>query len=289
MLDSRQLSELSVFKEFYRLIRRLFGLDIALLAPDGTHGALLGQGRELNPFCTAINQHPEGHKRCLDCDSAHARKATSKRQPTRYVCHAGLTEFIIPIILDQTVVAHLQCGQVVNRAVTDADWKKVCRLLSWIRCNMGTLKKHYLESPVMPPEKQKDLIALLRLFAHHAATAHAQRHLLEQDPRDRAVYKAQEFVKNNFRENIRISQVSAAAGVSTRNLTRLLQARTGSSLIEHLHRLRIAQACSLLQQTHTKITAVALDCGFGSIQQFNRVFRKNMGETPSRWRAKARR
>ena len=132
-------------------------------------------------------------------------------------------------------------------------------------------------------------MALLQLFAHHAAVAHVRLCMLEQDPQDRVVSKALDFLKNQFTEDLRLDQVAAAAGTSKRNLVRIFRARTGATVLNHLHRLRVDYACDQLRQTHVTVSRAGLDCGFGSIQQFNRVFRKLKRETPRRWREKARR
>lgn len=285
MFDSRQLAVLPAFREFYRLIRNLFGLDVAVISPDGTRGVFPGPGRDLNPFCAAIERHPEGRRRCDECDAVHARAAAARREPLRYVCHAGLTEFVIPIVVDGAVVAHLQCGQVLDRPPDAKAWTRAHARLGWCRGGAGPdLRRLFRRSPVIPRARQHDLISLLRLFAHHATLAHVQRVLLEQRPRDRIVSRAQDFLRERFRDRVGVAEVAAAAGTSGRTLARLFRAREGISVLERLHRLRVACACDRLRQTSDKIATVALGSGFGSIQQFNRVFRAVTGQSPRAWR-----
>lgn len=286
-LDWRQLTALPAFREFYRLIRRLFGMNIAIMSPDAKRGGLLGPGRETNPFCRIIQRHPEGKARCETCDTLHALQANRTGQPLRYMCHAGLTEFIIPIVVENEVIALLQCGQVLDRAPTDSDWRKTRSRLSWAPGDLAALAAAFRRTRVLPPAMQTDLVSLLKLIAHHAATAQARRLMLLQNPQDRVVSRALAHLKNHFRDEVTIRSVSSAVGTSRRNLTRLLRAHTGSSLIEHLHRLRIDHACHLLSLPDGKIADIALACGFGSIQQFNRIFRKRMKLTPLEWRRKA--
>ena len=289
MITWQQLADLPVFPEFYRLARQLFGVNIALVSPDGVQGRIFGRGRELNPFCNAIERQPGGAQRCAECDAAHSRIARKERLPLRYLCHAGLTEFIIPIIVDEDIVAHLQCGQVLDHRPSNTSWKSIRRKLDWIPDGHGELRKLYLRTPVIAPATQKSLMALLQLFANHVAIAHARQLILDQEPQDRVLSKALDFLQTRFREPLQLDKVARAAGTSKRNLVRLFRARTGATVLDHLHRLRIAQACDQLLQTHAKIAQIGLDCGFGSIQQFNRVFRKLKRESPRNWQAKARR
>lgn len=286
MFDSRQLATLPAFREFYRLVRNLFGLDVAVIAPDGTRGVFPGPGRELNPFCEVVQRHPEGRRRCQDCDAAHARTASLRRQPLRYICHAGLTEFIIPIVVNDAVVAHLQCGQVLERCPDGGNWGHTRARLDYIRsADRLALRRAFFRSSVIPGKRQRDLLALLRLFVHHATLAHIQRSVLEQEPQDRILSRALDFLRDRCRDDIRIAEVAAASGTSRRTLARLFREREGVSVLERLHRLRVAYACDRLRQTPAKIATVALDSGFGSIQQFNRIFRRITGRSPRAWRA----
>ncbi len=289
MVTWQQLAALPVFPEFYRLARRLFGMNIALLDPEGREGLVLGKGRELNPFCKAIQQRPGGLARCTQCDAHHARLAAASHQPLRYVCHAGLTEFMIPILVDDRIVGHLQCGQVLDRPLTDAAWAAIRRRIAWIGENPNRLRSLCRRSQRIPPATQKDLIALLQLFAHHVAIAHARLLILDQDPTDRILAKARAFLQARFQEPVSLDQVAAAAGASKRNLVRLFRRKTGATVLAHLHQLRVAAACEQLRQTHAPIAQIALECGFGSIQHFNRVFRKWKHATPHAWRRQARR
>ena len=47
---------------------------------------------------------------------------------------------------------------------------------------------------------------------------------------------------------------------------------------------RIGRACALLSDKEKCITEVCDECGFGSIRNFNRVFKKSIGKTPSEYR-----
>ena len=239
------------------------------------------------PFCRAVQKRPGGLARCRACDSAHAQRAVWEQRPLRYTCHAGLTEFLIPIEAGHGVIALLQCGQVLDRPPSPRDWAMLERRLAWAGGDGRDLRRAFARSKVLSRETQKDLMALLRLFAQEVALSQARLLLVEQDPRDRVIARALAFLKERFLDDVTLGQVAAAAGASVRNLVRLIRARTSATVLDHLHRLRIAHACDRLRQTHDKIGTIALACGFGSIQHFNRVFRKVLGMTPHRWRLQA--
>jgi AraC-like DNA-binding protein len=64
-------------------------------------------------------------------------------------------------------------------------------------------------------------------------------------------------------------------------LCRLFKKITGGTVFQYLNYLRVAVAADLLAEGGKTVTQVALECGFSSVQYFNRVFKKERGCTPS--------
>lgn len=50
--------------------------------------------------------------------------------------------------------------------------------------------------------------------------------------------------------------------------------------------MRLKKAEALLVDSNKKIIDIAMECGFGNISYFNRVFQKRHGMTPKSYRAK---
>ena len=53
---------------------------------------------------------------------------------------------------------------------------------------------------------------------------------------------------------------------------------------EYLNQYRVSVACDLLRESSAPVTAVAMDCGYGNISYFNRMFRRYMHCTPREYR-----
>ena len=56
--------------------------------------------------------------------------------------------------------------------------------------------------------------------------------------------------------------------------------------VDYIARLRFAKACLLLQNPNLRISEIAFEVGFQSLSQFNRVFKKLSGQSPTEYRAK---
>jgi AraC-like DNA-binding protein len=59
---------------------------------------------------------------------------------------------------------------------------------------------------------------------------------------------------------------------------------TGMTFTDYLARLRVEKVKSLLLNPHIRISEAAFQVGFQSLSQFNRVFRKVAGESPTTYR-----
>ncbi|MBL8920108.1 MAG: helix-turn-helix transcriptional regulator [Myxococcaceae bacterium] len=80
-----------------------------------------------------------------------------------------------------------------------------------------------------------------------------------------------------------MARIAKQLGVATRTLQRRLsEQRTSFAREVMAHRLRAARARML--ETDEPLTAIALDCGFASLQHFSAAFRKAEGASPAQWR-----
>lgn len=77
------------------------------------------------------------------------------------------------------------------------------------------------------------------------------------------------------------TELARRCGLSEWHLSKLFAAQTGVSLIEFRNRCRLDRFLELYGDgSRVKMTAAALDAGFGSYPQFYRVFRAHMGYAP---------
>lgn len=87
-----------------------------------------------------------------------------------------------------------------------------------------------------------------------------------------------------------VEQVARRQGVSVRYIHKLFEAE-GVTFSEYVRDCRIELAYRMLQNVpgdrRIHISAIAFDCGFGDISNFNRAFRRRYGITPSELRAHA--
>jgi len=147
-------------------------------------------------------------------------------------------------------------------------------------CHVGTLRaggfSRRAEASSFRASAIREILRLVADEVERRLIAHLTAPLATDDVLDRVLAR----VHACFLEPICLSQVAREAGVSRQHLGRLWKRKLGVSFNGYLHALRIEHACALLREHGKKIIDVAFESGFGSISQFNRVFRQVQGISP---------
>jgi transcriptional regulator GlxA family with amidase domain len=154
--------------------------------------------------------------------------------------------------------------------------------------NPGPLRKLFRRNRVLPQERQADLLSLLELIANRLAHADEQRLLPDPGHTGMLLGRAVTFIEVHLEERLTLPVIARAAGVSTRSLVRLFRKEVGTTVVEFILRRRIARARDLLRRTDHSCAEIAFEAGFGSVQHFNRIFRRHQDLTPGQWRQSVR-
>jgi AraC-like DNA-binding protein len=93
------------------------------------------------------------------------------------------------------------------------------------------------------------------------------------------------YVKANFSdENLNISMVGEKFGITPSYLSKQFKAQTGDALLDFISRTRLEEAKQLLSQQTLSVAEIARRVGYNDINTFNRVFKKNEGITPGKYK-----
>jgi AraC-like DNA-binding protein len=96
------------------------------------------------------------------------------------------------------------------------------------------------------------------------------------------------YINAHLEEVIDRAAVAREAHLSEGAFSRFFKLRTGKTLPRYINELRVGRACRFLAENETKITDIALDCGFANLANFNRRFHEIAGLTPHDYRRRFR-
>ena len=98
------------------------------------------------------------------------------------------------------------------------------------------------------------------------------------------VYSITSYIHAHYGENLSLDSISSQFFISNYYLSHKFKDITGFTLTDYIHMTRIRNVQTMLLNTSTPITDISMQCGFTSFSQFNRVFRKLVGMSPSDYR-----
>lgn len=91
-----------------------------------------------------------------------------------------------------------------------------------------------------------------------------------------------------FRQpRLTLNDLSAMSGLQTRDISRAINLSAQCSFNEYINTLRVDYVCKTIeQQPALSMTRISADAGFTSKASFNQIFKKQIGETPSQFKAR---
>ena len=101
---------------------------------------------------------------------------------------------------------------------------------------------------------------------------------------NKSLQRAMAFVEKHLSSSVSLDQVAREAGMSKFHFCRVFKGATNLTFREYLARRRIARAVELLQDRDRSLSQIYLNVGFKDLSHFSRVFRKLVGQPPSRFR-----
>ena len=102
------------------------------------------------------------------------------------------------------------------------------------------------------------------------------------------IWKARRFIHEQSDEGLSLKKVAQAVKISPNYLSEKFKKVTGENFVGYINRRRIEKARDLLLKPDLRISEIAFAVGFQSLSQFNRVFKKFSGKSPTEYRAGAR-
>lgn len=102
---------------------------------------------------------------------------------------------------------------------------------------------------------------------------------------DPAISKAIRFIRNNIRKPIQVSDIASEVQLSRRSLERRFAKLIKHSPAQEISNARLALAKKLLLETSLSITDIAAKSGYNTPEYMIRIFQKDCGLSPLKYRA----
>lgn len=280
------MAESQIFRDYEEAFGAASGLPLALEAGGFREGGPRTGG---NPFCELMARHLPACASCLELQEK--LKTEAKAEPQTVMCFAGLCETAVPVRLGDGMLAFLETGHVFLEPPTKKAFGAVAsRLLAWgAKVDLKRAEEAWLAGRVLSPEMYEAFVRLLAVFAKHLeACGDWLGRKPAEDDASPLIEKAKTFILAHSSDDLHLGQVARVVNLSAQYFCRRFKEATGLSFTEFVTRTRVERARQLLSDPSTRVSEVAFAAGFQSVSQFNRVFRRQVGLSPSEFRAASR-
>ena len=106
----------------------------------------------------------------------------------------------------------------------------------------------------------------------------------EISPLEKKIYSVTSYIHTHYPEDLSLEALAEMFCISPSYLSHQFRNVTGFTVTDYIQMTRIRNVQAMLINTQIPITEVSAPCGFNSFSQFNRVFRKHIGMSPSLYR-----
>ena len=107
---------------------------------------------------------------------------------------------------------------------------------------------------------------------------------VEVESDSRRVLKVKNYIAKNYMDEIRLNTLADIAGMSPSAFSRFFKLHTGRNLSEYIIEMRLGYASRMLVDTAKSVAEISFQSGFNNLSNFNRIFKKKKGCSPSVFR-----
>lgn len=240
-------------------------------------------------FCRAMRDISRdglsGRDACIACDERQVREYASHTKTVFFhKCHAGLTELIIPLWLDERPIGLAFLGQCAVEGRDDE--KEIIAAAVRLGGDAEGFRRIYHQMPHITPEQLLAAGNLAQMSLAHLIGSY--RELTLPKGGNSLARQCESYLRSNFRLPINAASAAEALHVNQSYLSRVFRRDMGCSILTYLNEQRLRCAKSLLSTTTLPISVIAENAGFSDSSYFTRFFSKAVGMTPGEYRRSER-
>ena len=233
-----------------------FKEKVLLRIPKETLGVLLKYNSHTNPYCMAVKR--KAHIDCIKSQRDIIKSCMEGKSFFRE-CHAGVYEYICPVFKEKTPIGFVAASGYRKKSV-------------------GFLNDSFKESlsKDIPRELLNVLIAPLSVMF--------EKLLSEFDERPEDEYNRILQFLNEYHTNITLDDLCRHFARSKSHISHMFKSSSGMTIRAYANLLKLEDAKKLLSETDLSITEIALDTGFNDVSYFIKLFKKQFGISPLKYR-----
>ena len=260
------------------------------------HGDEISELFNFTSFCQMMRRHPQLSTRCRMSDRCGGLEASKSDQPCIYRCHAGLTDFSIPLVIAGHLVGFVLCGQVRLRN-DDVDLVDILNVDDCWQADPELLNE-FRKVPEMDYSRVMASADLLKLIVENCLKKQLNFVVIKENkpysdplrqtrtpnPHDNKMKKALRYIDAHLSDDLRLEDVASHVYLSPYYFSKLFKKYHGIGFNAWVNQQRMASARELLCHSDWSIASIARNLGFSQTSYFCKAFRQTYQVTPQVYR-----
>ena len=109
---------------------------------------------------------------------------------------------------------------------------------------------------------------------------------VEVESESKRIMKVKNYIDEHYKDEISLELLADLVGMTCTSFSRYFKQRTGKTISEYIIDIRLGHAARMLIDTADSISEICWRTGFNTLSNFNRLFRKRKGCSPTEFREK---
>jgi AraC-like DNA-binding protein len=279
----RHLSRSQIFKDYERAFSEATGLPLNIRGHDSWSPAHHGK-EDRNSLASILARFNKARAACLRAQTDASREPDSTRRTVTWF--AGLSESAVPVYVGDHILGFLETGEVMLKNPTKKHFSTITRQLrAWgYKTDWKQLERAYFRTCVLSPDRYRAMLRLLSIFAQHLSILSNQLVVRREQDESVNMARTRQFIEKHQTEPLSLGRVAQAANISRHYFCKMFKKATGMNFIDYLSRVRVEKSKTLLLNPNSRISEVAFACGFQSMTNFNRAFKRIVRRSPTQFR-----
>ena len=107
---------------------------------------------------------------------------------------------------------------------------------------------------------------------------------VKKTPESVRVRQVEEYIDMHYKKEIRLKTLSDIAEMTPAAFSRYFRTKTGKTVSDYIIDIRLGHAARQLVDSTNSVADICYECGFNNISNFNRIFKKKKGCSPTAFR-----
>lgn len=254
------------------------GINMDLLKDDftfvGNHSFW-----EKTRYCKEIQNCEKGRIACRCSDAELFWKSRESKKPEKHICHAGLIDISVPILYNDIIIGYIIFGQMK----TDTDFSKLKKYLKSLGLNETKMNKYYAEISSFDTDKIQSISNIAEMLVKHILLENMLKPNFDEN-----IQRALNYISENLDKDLTIQNISKNTNISKSVLYRRFHSCFNCTVSQYVSTKRIEKAIDLLSNSDLSIEEISQQIGFSSGSYFSKIFKREKGLSPLKYKLKVK-